>query len=1256
MTYTAQLVPTPRQSPGLSDAYTDIIGGDYVQDNVAGNQNSLNFNNLQAQFTVTAGGPTGKEITIPSSWYGGNVVWIRGLYALSATPRYADFMADFVSGDTTNYADFTQVATNNYSGGILSTTVPVLAAVAVGTTLQAYYSYRTTTTTVKGQAISGYPMIHIDPYQGTANDGDDYMMHSLYHAFRVTGDGKYKALADKIGNALLDAGTWSSNLLDFDLPVDAEAGQYGIYWYNSAGAPITINNTTSPGSNGEQALYISVNVTAGNYAGVGMWPTVPVTADSPFHSLDFSLYGDGSTRNLSLVLSADTTAVSVLVPLLPADAGAFKNFSYPPSMFWVLSNIVYDAQHSEYSYSGTYGSNTATLTPVADNTNRYVIQQFAWDFTGNGSGYAGYYFGAASGSSAGTTAFKFDIYVSTTGTYTITAKDNTGTKYAVNLVLTAGWNYGQSIPWTTFHAGFVHPAQEFYVDVPNAISAGTLRVNNCRYDSVTTMASLSYSTIQGFKFEFPVSTGGAYIVYFENWYLNQTAIDGPVTDPTRYYGIPRYTYKWVYNSSVLGYGSWRGPSSAGYLWMGGWYSSGLFTAMNQKVVATSILDYMLDAQNAYTAQYPNQVKGPFMNLYGRTSWESISTNGYTVGTSPVVFAIAPLSGAVISADSYNGTSYTIGTGDGVTTSFNLPTGYDLEFLYKTDWQLKQLQYATARTNYWRWSEDFTNAAWLKNGCTLSASAVVSPDGLSTMQVFAATAAFADISQAARTVVAGQVITTFVFVKYKDEQYFTIVEDTWGASKALAEFDLVNNQVYSASNCTASMTFIGGGIYKLSATYTVPSGITSSKPYLWIGLYTSTNYTPFSVYIWGAQTGEGGSYIKTTSAAVTVTDYSINNTPTYGSTLNKFYWSGTSDWYGYYYRAALSVAQYYFLSQSATAKSILDSWMTWINLKVVVSGRNWQVPDGFNNNGTITYGGYGACGPVYGHALLAQVCMYKYFVDGDAIALTWYRRFLDTLYGYFRITTTGQLSGIYPVAEGSGYTTATINFTVNVGATAPTATAYIAGGKITHYVVNTAGSGITSISMSISGDGTGASGNPYLTDKLVGAFSAEHTGWEASEIYNAFSLIVNGPPPGGPNNHPLSPVANDITALSGLYTFYTNNTTDSRPSMRTAALMPLHEYDVGSWHWGAGIENPMISDSHVKGAMWTETIAPSLYMAVEYYRSTKDTTWLDALYNLLLEFTGGTAPTPENYFYPNTISKVTQSWAGRVHFLKGRQRR
>lgn len=966
--------PYPRTSDGLSDGYTDISGGDYLQANVSGSQTSLNFNAAAAEFQVTAGGVTGKQIIIPAAWFGGNITWVRGLYALSATPRYAAFMADFNAGDTTNYGDFTQAASNNYASGVLSTTIPVAAAVAVGTTLQAYYSYRTSTQSVKGQAMSGWPQLHADPYQGTANDGDNYLMMALYHAWRTTGNLTYKTLALKIGNAVLAAGRWHSNYNPFRISFEGEEGQSGIYWYNAPTTPFSITSVARPDGEAGNSLQIDTTVESGGYAGFGMWPSFPI--DTTLTSVDISVFGDGSKRLLKLATNIDPAKaasgdVSVMIPMI--SAGTFAHHSFVSADFWHVGNVVYDAAHVDYTYKGSYGSNTKSIIPYVDQATNRIIWEFDFDFTGNGSGYAGMYFGAASASSAATTNFNFNFYSRFAGTVTFTAKDSTATNYVCTKTVVAGWQ-SFSIPWigalnTGFsQTTFTHPVTQFYVDTTSAMPAGAFRVDNARYDAVVTMGAAT--VLNGIQISFPSATGAIpFLVNFE--YINIVAgiIDGPVADPTSYMGIPRWTYKWTGSGADIGYGAWRGPSGVGYNWLSGWAESGIVNPDNSRAIATSMLQMMYDSQQAYKTQFPAKQIGPFVPRYGRTSWEALTTGGYVAG------------------------------------------------------------------------------------------------------------------------------------------------------------------------------------------------------------------------VWTA------------------------------STYNKWYWPGTDDWYGYTMRALLSVARYYYLTGSAQAKTILDNWMAWLDVYIVADGAYWWPPSGYGNDGNPTY----TYKPEYAYTCIAAACIYKYFVDGDALALKWYRRMLDDMYARKRQTATGTLAGIYPTAEGNGYTTASVVFSCD--GVAPTATAFIAGGKITHFAVVTAGSGMTHCSATVTGDGSGATGNAYLSDDLVGAFSTSHAGWEAAEILNTYALMVNGGPAGGTVNFPLTATANDIAALNGLIAFYQRTTRSTRPSMLNENQIPFHEYCVDPYHNSAGIENPMVKDTHVKGAMWTETTGPTLYAAVEYGRKTGDYGWLEKMFNLTCEFTG-----------------------------------
>lgn len=928
--------------------------------------------------------------------------------------------------------------------------------------------------------------------------------------------------------------------------------------------------------------------------------------------------------------------VGVLIPV--SQVGGFKNYSVAAADLWKIGNVAYDAAHKDYSFVGSYGSNVNFLSNYLDVSTSNYIKQFTFDFAANPTGYAGMYFGAAASSSAGTTALNFDFYSARAGVVVFSAKDTALVVHSCSKNVVAGWQ-AISIPWigaagTGFsQTTFTHPATQFSAEPASTMPVGAFMFNAVRYDAVITMAGSSPTVLNGMQFALAALDAGDYNIWFGSIKLNQVVVDGPVADPARYKGIPRWTYKWMGAENNTGYGAWRGPSAVGYNWLMGWTESGIVNPDNGAVLSDAMLQMMYDSQQAYKTQFPAKLIGPFVPRYGRPSWEALNTGGYVAGV------------------------------------------------------------------------------WTSN------------------------------------------------------------------------------------------------------------------------------------------------------------------------TYNKWYWPGTDDWYGYTVRALLSVAGHYYLTRSAQAKTILDNWMAWLDANIIADGAYWWPPSGYGNDGNPTYTYH----PVYSYTCIAAACIYKYWVDGDALALKWYRRMLDDIYARKRMTATGNCIGISRTTEGSGYTTATVNFTVNGGATAPTATAVIAGGKIVRYVVNTQGLGITSISATVSGDGAGATCNPYLNNLLVGAFDANHSGWELAELFNTYAMLVNGGRPGGTVTYPItlpggwdvstgsyttkslssatqdattngiafsadgtkmyvvgdtnntiyqytlttawdvstgsyanksksvaaedalpwgltfspdgtimyvsgetnkkvyqytlstawdvstatyatksllisgqdtkprgivfnaagttlmvagysndtifqytlttawdlstgsyatkskwigaqswvtglafnpagtlmytagvnvsklfqytlttawdlstasyatkfllvsgqdatpqglvvkpdglqvyvagqvndatyqyaltSAGGDDLTAFLGLYALYQRNSVATRPSLQTADWIPLHEWDIDPYHNGSGIENPMVKDTHARGAMWTETLAPTLYAAVEYGRYSGSWTWLNTLYALVLEFIG-----------------------------------
>ncbi len=1060
----AVLTPSPRASTGLMDAYTDLSGGEPLQSNMSGLNSALNAGTLSAAIAVTAGGPTGKQIIIPNTpgWFGGVVTWVRGAYSTvpgACTPRYNAFYADMQGTDITNYAAIPANFTGSISGTTLtvsaivgpddsdgfiesgmvlsgglanttiqsqltgsagmtgtyavtptqtlassflsgtipfvntasSTVIPVLSTVAVGTVLQVYYSYRDGTFSLKGGTLSGWPMLHMD-IQGTANDGDCYVMQSLAHAYDVTGNPAFYDTLVKIGNANLLAGRWFSNQITFSIQNSSEAGQYGYYDYHGPTATWSATYPARPDGQPGNCLFIDTLVNSGAYAGFGLWPTMPITPQSQISGLSVTLVGDGSGR--PLLLSTETSYqgvlsgnASVFIPQFPLTGGAtFATYTFALSDFWISGNIIYDAKHQDYASKTAWGSDTSYFTLYDDTANAQTVWQWNWNFGADPTGYAGFSVGIGTVNSTGTPGVNITVVgasdVGPSLMVDLTIIDANGNPFVGNVGVLNGIQTTFNNAWSTYTTpeGYppqtlTHPIQSVEFQAVSTEPRGWFRVISFTLGLPSTLADFSMDELHGLQISFPSSTTGQpYQVYFEGLSINQPEVDGPTTDPTRYMGIPRYTYSWVMDGSVAAYGSWRGPSSPGYMWMMGWEESGIVNPDNGRQVVLSMLNFITDAQSNYASQFPTQVPGIFMGRYGRTSWEACTTSGYV---------------------------------DGVL---------------------------------------------------------------------------------------------------------------------------------------------------------VPS------------------------------------------------------------TFQDWYMPSTDDWSGYYYRTMLSVARFYQQTGSTQALTILQGVISWMNTTTIAapsgSKVKWLIPYDFHQDGSIGYSEI----TEYGYACLAQVCILKYTADGDATALLWYRRFLDDLYNGFRQTTTGELLGIYPTTEGSGYTTAVISFTVNSGAVAPTASANIAGGRITHYNVLTPGSGITSISMSITGDGSDAIGNPYLSDRVVGAYDTQHAGWEISEIYNTFSLLVNGVV-GGIQNYTLLPGAYDALALDGIAAFYAANTSDARPSMLSSKFSPFHEYTFSNWHWGTGIENPAVRDTHAKGAMWTESLGPTLWTAVEYFRRTGDPTWLDRLYSLVLEFIG-----------------------------------
>lgn len=233
-----------------------------------------------------------------------------------------------------------------------------------------------------------------------------------------------------------------------------------------------------------------------------------------------------------------------------------------------------------------------------------------------------------------------------------------------------------------------------------------------------------------------------------------------------------------------------------------------------------------------------------------------------------------------------------GAPDGVTSAFQLvnangqPITRDVQVaaIHQTDWQGRQLLYPTARTNLLTYSQDFENGAWTpQNGVTITPDYTVSPDGSMTADRFQVPSG-TNLPRVFQTKNSPKTNTFSLWAKSNTGSNVTgfglyLRESNFGSvyGTSLITITPAWQRFYVTANCSASINGVMVLFYN--------NGTTSSA---------------VDISISGAQLEIGGSatpYIPTTSAPVTVTDYTVGATglitlgqvPVAGATLD---WDGT----------------------------------------------------------------------------------------------------------------------------------------------------------------------------------------------------------------------------------------------------------------------------------------------------------------------------------------------------------------------------
>ena len=174
-----------------------------------------------------------------------------------------------------------------------------------------------------------------------------------------------------------------------------------------------------------------------------------------------------------------------------------------------------------------------------------------------------------------------------------------------------------------------------------------------------------------------------------------------------------------------------------------------------------------------------------------------------------------------------------------------------------------------RTNLLSYSEQFDNAAWSKNSTTITANAIVSPDGSTNADLITTSAAALNLFQA-NTVTAGQTHTASIFVKAGSLTQFSFGFSDNTIDEGRASFNLTTltaTPIASTSwiNQSSSIQSYGNGWYRCIYTGTNTSASTT------IPIIFRANAAG-NLYLYGAQHEANSSYptsyIPTTSAAVT----------------------------------------------------------------------------------------------------------------------------------------------------------------------------------------------------------------------------------------------------------------------------------------------------------------------------------------------------------------------------------------------------
>jgi hypothetical protein len=180
-----------------------------------------------------------------------------------------------------------------------------------------------------------------------------------------------------------------------------------------------------------------------------------------------------------------------------------------------------------------------------------------------------------------------------------------------------------------------------------------------------------------------------------------------------------------------------------------------------------------------------------------------------------------------------------------------------------------------RTNTFLYSEDFSDAAWVKERISVSSNVTTAPDGTSTADKIVENTD--NNSHRVRQNANSTQNVEYTLSCYLKASERTKARIVAGGLNASADFDLSTGVIIgSPTLCTASITNVGSGWYRCAITYTQTSATSAVQLHLVATLNAAGDFVytgdgTSGIFVWGAmlETGVLTDYIPTTTTAVSV---------------------------------------------------------------------------------------------------------------------------------------------------------------------------------------------------------------------------------------------------------------------------------------------------------------------------------------------------------------------------------------------------